>query len=378
MSTRCSGPCGKQAMQTEQNMKHIKLTTSCITLLLFFALMVPLANADTDGFRGMRWGTPLSEIQKTKQLVLTKENGNDGSSLYSLENEELRFGVASLTGIHCSFSQERLHGVILLFQGAKAFAAMRAEAFERFGESKRYDQNGEEMYNWAGNLTNTILSYNPDTQSGFLFMKQRKPVGQPDEEETKQVAGEKEPETPATFDKTREVKQENPPTNNISPEIQGLIDRDQALAHLCWGTVGPEAENACRQMREGVQKLIELGMCMTPQDPGPDVIWSRCQPAAKALPSENERKEAVCHRIGEMFESAAELRDDDTSPQAAEQELAWYRTGSAPEITTALIKETVDLVFFNPKFVSAWGMPLNHQIYESCRAGRGPYEHPLE
>ena len=99
----------------------MNITVSCLALSLLYVLAY--ASADIDGFRGMRWGTTLAEIQRTKKLALVKENGPDGASLYSLENEELRYGAATITGIHCSFSQNRLQGVILMFQGSKNFTA---------------------------------------------------------------------------------------------------------------------------------------------------------------------------------------------------------------------------------------------------------------
>ena len=95
---------------------------------------------------------------------------------------------STLTGIHCSFTQERLQGVILLFTGAENFAAVKAEAFARFGKSKKFEQGGEEMYNWVGTVTNSVLSYNPASQSGFLFMKPKKMTAAPEPAATPEPA----------------------------------------------------------------------------------------------------------------------------------------------------------------------------------------------
>ena len=312
-----------------------------ILLLMILVLTALNAQADIDGFKGMRWGSALSDIQQTKKLVLTKAGGANDAALYALENEELRFGTATLTGIHCSFTQERLQGVILLFTGAENFAAVKAEAFARFGKSKKFEQGGEEMYNWVGTVTNSVLSYNPASQSGFLFMKPKKMTAAPEpaatpEPAAKQPAGKpveldtaldraSPPSAPAkssqvehpaelkteldrasappilaenpraespaewetALDRASEAPMESPVrgAGDFGPEIQALIDRDQALTRLCWGTTGPEAIEACRQMRQSVQQLTALGMCMSPAAPGrseSEVVWSRCgAPAAR-------------------------------------------------------------------------------------------------
>jgi hypothetical protein len=81
----------------------------------------------------------------------------------------------------------------------------------------------------------------------------------------------------------------------------------------------------------------------------------------------------------ELFTSAARMRDNDVSPQIAEEELLWERrTGRAPEITRERIRETVELVYFNPDFTSSWGQQLQHRVHDSCLSGKGPYSLPLK
>jgi hypothetical protein len=350
---------------------------ACCALFLSLMPVAPV-RADIDGFKEMKWGAPLSEIQRTRKLVLTKENGPNGSSLYSLQDEDLHFGGAVLTGIHCSFSQNRLQGVILLFQGLEGFATMRAEAFSRFGETKRYDQNGEELYIWDGELTNIVLSFNRETQAGILFLKSKKPLEQHKTPEIEQAEKEIAPET--ALDRVPPVGPRGERTAEaITPEIQYLIDRDQKLTRLCWGTAGPETEAACDQMREGVARLKALGMCNKPGAPGgggPETLWYRCQPQEGNRPGD-DGKEALCHQVEELFVSAARMRDNDVSPQIAEEELLVQGT-RVPEITRDRIRETVELVYFDPDFSSSWGQQLQHRVHDSCLSGKGPYARPLK
>ncbi len=201
---------------------RIHVLIVCCAVLLSLLLVAPV-RADIDGFKEMKWGTDLSEIQRTRRLVLTKENGPNGSSLYSLQGEDLHFGGAMLTGIHCSFSQDRLQGAILLFQGVEDFASMRAEAFSQFGDTKRYDQDGEEMYNWVGDITSIVLSFNRVSEAGILFLKSKKPLEQLENPE-------KETEQEIALDR---VPLDEQTTEAITPEIQKLINRDQVLTRLC-------------------------------------------------------------------------------------------------------------------------------------------------
>ncbi len=402
-----------------------------ISFLLFFLLtLVPTllaARTDIDGFKGMRWGNYLSDLQQTRKLVLTKEGGKSGSDLYAIENEELRFGKATLTGIQYSFSKERLHSVILLFTGSKNFTAMKAEALARFGESTKIELSGEEMYNWAGTITNTVLSYNPKSQSGFLFMKPKKMPPPTKVAEKRKTAGSVDQETPLKKALPTNVTEMRPTTNTadletaldrapplpqqqaageaFSPEIQSLIDRDQALTLLCWETVGPAADAACVQMRENVDRLKAMGLCVEPGTSGKsgtEVVWRRCappaagetpQPVLQALPSTISQstppatsqtfpqvsgdKSQRCRQIGELFAIAAQLRDNGVEPQTAEEELVWRVTSQTPEITIERIRETVELVYFDRGYAQIQGEQLIQQINDRCLNGRGPYAHPL-
>lgn len=420
-------------------MMKVLASVSFWLFLLLILLPAPLlaAKADIDGFKGMRWGSYLTDLQQTKKLVLTKEGGKSGSALYALENEELRFGKATLTGIHCSFTKERLHGVILLFNGSKNFAAMKAEALAKFGESTKVELSGEEMYNWAGTITNTVLSYNQKSQSGFLFMKPKKMPPPPKGAEKRKTAApvnqntvldkaptSPSPETrPTTSPADFETALDNAPplsqqavAEAFTPEIQGLIDRDQALTQLCWETVGPAADAACVQMRENIERLQAMGLCVVPGTSGKsgiEVVWRRCGPAVTAappvtpqvapqmtpqivpqttpqmaggtaapafppaVPQLSDEKYQRCRRIGELFATAAQLRDNGVEPLGAEEELVWRVTSDTPEITIERIRETVELVYFDREYAQMSGEPLIQRVSDLCLSGRGPYGQPL-
>jgi hypothetical protein len=423
---------------------HPKPTSFFFVLILFLALLAPASvQADIDGFKDMRWGSNLADLQQSKKLTLTKEGGKSGTSLYVLENEELRFGKATLTGIHCSFAKERLQGVMLLFSGAKNFAAVKAAAFAKFGESAKIEQSGEEMYNWPGTITNVILSYNRGNQSGLLFMKVKKmppttktatknipPATAQQKTAPTPTAGHPPPQpaarpvaspppSPASLETALDQEpplppQPPPPPDNaqgITPEIFALIDQDQALTRMCLETTGPVADSACMQMRQNVERLKELGMCRRSGSSGAfpgagAIIWYQCQPAValspqatpmtsgpapnqplpptiQTMPQQQVAQQTMpqtmggkpdrCQLIGELFATAAQMRDSGAEPQVAEQELAWQIGSQTPDITIERIRETVELVYFDQEYRSISGDALIQRVSNRCLSGRGPF-----
>ena len=408
---------------------------SLVAVLLTLAFTSPVFSADIDSFKGMRWGSYLTDLQQTKKLVLTKEGGKSGATLYAMEGEDLRYGKATLSGIHCSFVKERLEGVILLFSGAKNFAAVKTEAFAKFGQTQKIEQNKEEMYNWSGTITNTILSYNQNSQSGFLFMKvkkmpppvkmaaPKKPVASPAPETALDKAPPAKPTStkPTTSPADMETALDRAPppaqpaqtVSGITPEMQALIHRDQALTQLCWETNGPAADAACVQMRENIDRLNAMGLCIKPDvsgRSGTEVVWYRCgasgpattpqQPATTMPQAENpappsaapapaatappaaaqgfdEAKIQRCRQIGELFAAAAQMRANGAEPQMAEEELLWRANSQMPEITIERIRETVELVYFDREYSQNSGEPLIQQVSNRCLNGNGPYSHPL-
>lgn len=417
----------------------MRLPCSTGRWLLALLLLLPVllgAKADVDGYKGIRWGSYLTDLQQTKKLVLTKEGGKSGASLYALENEDLRFGKATLTAIQYSFTKERLGGVILLFSGAKNFAAVKTEALAKYGESKKIEVGGDEMYNWAGANSTMVLSYNPKTQAGFLFLKPKKmpppvkmAVKKPTAPADMETALDRAPppKVPETRPTTRPEDMETaldrapplpsqPTVERFSPEVEALIDRDLALTQLCWETIGPAADAACEEMRINIERLKTLGLCAVPDANGPsgtETVWQRCgmptvasprpvtqfepQTTVQVAPSQAYPESApyaaapysapqsqadpaldrLCRKIGELFAAAAGMRDNGVEPRVAEEELTWYITDEHPGITIERIRETVELVYFDQTYSDARGDQLADQVRQSCLNKRGPYAHPL-
>ncbi|MDD2465847.1 MAG: hypothetical protein PHI97_17755 [Desulfobulbus sp.] len=406
------------------------------TFCLLFCLCLSTAQARTDisGFQGMPWGSTLSDLQKSKKLVLTKENDGSGGSLYALQNASMRFGKGTLTGIHCSFIQGRLQGVILLFSGAKNYGAVKTEAAAKYGQPIKVDQKGGEMFTWPGDQTSIVLSYTKNAESGFLFLKPKKLAAKPKTAKIKNPVPRSEPAPPLqqpavyedleVFDQASQAQritvvptpaysasqnkagsweqnQSTPEAANIeviSPEIQGLIDRDQALTRLCWDTVGPTADQACEEMKENALRLQDMGWCMQPGDAkdGLQVLWYRCangqasiapanpaapapygaSPAPQATPPANGRS-AVCSLVVELFAATVDMREKGVTPLAAEEALLQRQASRSKQLAIERIRETVELVYFDQQYNTLPLPVLTGKVEEQCLSGQGPYIQPL-
>ncbi|MGI6655364.1 MAG: hypothetical protein ACOX5Z_00750 [Desulfobulbus sp.] len=401
------------------------------TLLLAALFVLPAHAAGMRDFLGMRWNDSLADLQTRKTLVQTKAAAKDGASLYALRDDTARFGAATLAAVQCTFVHERLQGILLLFEGEQNYQAMRKEAFKRMGEGKKSGQGQEEVHNWLDDTTNAVLSYNTKDKAGFLYLKPGKAVSKavvavPTPPEKKKpddlppakpatdvaakasAAPEPAPAEASALDRfdqasgiaaaptTAETSPEgktvdgktaldlvspstwSPPASaEISAEIQGLIDRDQALNRLCWSGSDPRAQAACQDMRTSAEQLMALGMCMSSEQSGGAVVWQPCATPDSATPdpgSPATGAQARCLLVGELFDAAARLRASGVQPLDAEQELVRLQEGRAEALAMPRIRETVELIYFDP----AWATPLpGDQAARACQAGSGPFAHPL-
>ncbi|MBM9616699.1 hypothetical protein JWJ90_20765 [Desulfobulbus rhabdoformis] len=391
----------------------MKLFSFSLCLLLALSICLHRADAATEvhGFAGMAWGSSLQANQQTKNLILSKENDGKGSSFYTLKDVSMRFGQATLSSIECSFAGKRLNGVMLLFSGEQNFLGVKAEATKRYGKPIFIPQKGSSVLSWPGKSSSIILSYTLANESGFLYLKAKKlpPVaGLAQSPSPKRPASQKAPaplDDLALFDQASGVQQITaqptqkpfPPAKEaaliplISSEVQGYIDRDQALTRICWDTLGQVADQACAEMERNQQRLQELGWCREPGTAadGLEVSWGRCeggkttaktskpvQAGADALTSPGPEA-SICSLVVELFAAAADLREKGVTPIAAEEALLQRQEGRKPQLRIEQIRETVELVFFDHRYASLPLLPLTAEVEKQCRGGQGPYIAPL-
>jgi len=119
-------------------------------------------------FRDLRWGTKISAIKGLEKGQDLKRQ--DGVEEYLLKEENLKFGQAALSSIHCAFWRDRLYMVTIRTENQTNFSALRDEVFRLFGKGLRVDQ-AFEKYLWTAVPHDMMLQYSKDGQQGLLWLR---------------------------------------------------------------------------------------------------------------------------------------------------------------------------------------------------------------
>jgi len=141
-------------------MKRIVFMIAALSLLLSLPAYAMGSPAEVDGFRGVKWGSPLIEVKKSKKLILVDKDDHNHFIAYTVKGDELKIGAAKVEQILYVFWREKLNSVMISTKWKLNFSEMKAAAFEKFGEVSKTEPADEERYDWDGDQTNIILTYN--------------------------------------------------------------------------------------------------------------------------------------------------------------------------------------------------------------------------
>ncbi|MDD5644513.1 MAG: hypothetical protein PHO00_03595 [bacterium] len=137
------------------------LVQSFLFLMFCPTQAVPFQN-QPDGFHGIQWGTPASDIPGLQPVRRT------GSDVFCvMKNENLEFGSARLKIIVYIFSQNRFYAASLGFEGEKNFEKIRSLLFYQHGKRANEAHDGYE-YEWIGKDVILSLKYNPRENFGYV------------------------------------------------------------------------------------------------------------------------------------------------------------------------------------------------------------------
>ncbi len=119
-------------------------------------------------FPDLRWGTKISAVKGLEKVQ--GPDKQDGVAEYLLEKENLKFGPAALSSIHCAFWRDRLYMVTIRTKNQSNFIALRDEVFRLFGKGLRVDPSIEK-YLWTAVPNDMMLQYSKDGQQGLLWLR---------------------------------------------------------------------------------------------------------------------------------------------------------------------------------------------------------------
>ncbi|MGB5747498.1 MAG: hypothetical protein WBM69_10975 [Desulfobacterales bacterium] len=119
-------------------------------------------------FQDLSWGTKISAIKGLEKAQ--DPDRQDGVAEYLLKKEDLKFGQAALSSIHCAFWRDRLYMVTIRTENQSNFTALRDEVFRLFGKGLRVDQ-ASEKYLWTAVPNDMMLQCSKDGQQGLLWLR---------------------------------------------------------------------------------------------------------------------------------------------------------------------------------------------------------------
>ena len=127
-----------------------------------------LPTGDDSGYLDLRWGQPLSQFDDL--TLVGTDSAYGGVQQYINKQHKNRFGRASVDNIFYGFWQGRLYTILVETSNFLDFMDLKAEAFRRYGEG-RQEGDHEEKYRWVGKGSDRLLSYDYETDTGYLWMR---------------------------------------------------------------------------------------------------------------------------------------------------------------------------------------------------------------
>lgn len=148
-----------------------------VGFLIFVALLL-LAGAglafknEPEGFRGLKWGDPVSDNMQ----LSTKEDESCRCKYYTLPGDKLKLGDAELSEIKYGFLNGQFSLVALHLEGIRNYNYIKMICHGQFGEptGEHFDWNppyASVMRIWHGSKTSVVYQYHPFDQIGVLILE---------------------------------------------------------------------------------------------------------------------------------------------------------------------------------------------------------------
>ena len=148
-----------------------------IGLLIILLLLSVSVQAGTDpnrwsGFRGLKWGTNIKDINDPNMILVEAKNE---VVCYKRLNDKLSIGNAELTEIDYYFYKDRFYGIGIKAKKESNFADLKAAVFAYYGEGKQPNKSFK-LWLWSsalGNSDNDVrmeLVVEESSRETFLIM----------------------------------------------------------------------------------------------------------------------------------------------------------------------------------------------------------------
>ncbi len=130
---------------------------------------------EPNGFRDLKWGTDLSELNNSLYYVGYSEHTQ--CQVYVRPSDELKIGNVTLQKIEYYFNKNKLCGVVVEVEGYTNWSNLKTSTLDRFGNPSTTNINDHslinEEYEWDGNITYTLLMHSNLAKKGSLSLISR-------------------------------------------------------------------------------------------------------------------------------------------------------------------------------------------------------------
>ena len=150
-------------------------------LFLFMVVSHSLPTQAAEGFRDMKWGATVSDIQKTKKLIMVSKDSTKSTSTGVISGDNLVIGGANLVNIGYTFWKDSLIGVLIFTKGEIDFNELKKASIEKFGKCSSTRSGMEENCGWEDEESSTLLFYHHDTTEGGIIMSSKRMLAEMEE-----------------------------------------------------------------------------------------------------------------------------------------------------------------------------------------------------
>jgi hypothetical protein len=139
--------------------------------MMLFLLAVSLIHSlpatafqnEPDGFRGIKWGTNISELP---DMRLAEDTGEE--KYYQRMNDKMQIGDSELERIVYGFYKNRFFVAIVTCRDHTNFLKLKETLFQLYGRG--YSPNpAVEKYYWLGNSVDVILDFKDVSLKGLIW-----------------------------------------------------------------------------------------------------------------------------------------------------------------------------------------------------------------
>ena len=147
------------------NTSHRVLGTLLFLLIISAGVAIPALafRNEPDAFRGIKWGTNISELND----MLVLESGKD-TLYYTRRNDTMKIGDVDIDHISYGFYKSRLFVVLVEYNGHLNFTKLKAILIDQYGEPHQPNQLMEKYF-WSGGTVDIFFDYDEKSKNGNIY-----------------------------------------------------------------------------------------------------------------------------------------------------------------------------------------------------------------